>query len=314
MEMAYHIATDSCPCGLERCPDHHRLSNGPAKEKEWPLFVWRAVAGGLQANAIAGGMLYRLVLHPEKGMLVARVALRECQNPACGSADRRTRYEGDRCPDPDCGHAFSPGETKVVAEDRLFIQGVYHPHRWWACGDLVQVSTRADGTPVTKDDGTPTAYSRRSDPHYHPQRACRTVGGSAGVKHAADGRHDRCPWQGCPSGNPSHTQQSTTLWGFHGPTRDLPPGSPAAPVMTLQQRRAEACREWFEGLPKATQARVRLEAKSAGMTDDVERFITWLLAETGGQGALPEVVARTLGESLRRADDDFGLEAEEDRP
>src|SRR5262245_23694234 len=48
-------------------------------------FIQRAVIGstGLQANSVAEGMLYRLILQPEMDMLIDDVALKQCPNAAC---------------------------------------------------------------------------------------------------------------------------------------------------------------------------------------------------------------------------------------
>ena len=186
-----HLLAGNCDCRLPCCPARHNLAAQPASQVGVPLFVQQAVIGplGLAANSVAQGMFYRLILQPEEGMLVSNVELKRCTNPRCPSPHRE--YEEDRCPGYGCASAYTPEETEVIAQERLFVQGVYRPVRRWCCGGS----------------------------HYYPQRLCRgcLVEPFTEVHyrlvHGPGGRHDHCPWSGCPNGRPQHPQTpGSTLW------------------------------------------------------------------------------------------------------
>jgi hypothetical protein len=186
-DFARYLCHGSCYCGLPRCPKQHSMAVQPASGLGLGLFVRRAVIGptGLQANSIAGGMLYRLVLQPEMGMLVDFVELKRCSEPAC-----QARYELVNC--PRCGRAFNPTTIEVIGEPRLFLCGVYVPVWRWRCGPA-------------------------SHPHYYEQRLCRTHTEEHPVVrsytvHDASGQCDHCPWIDCPQGRPRHPQRGTELW------------------------------------------------------------------------------------------------------
>jgi hypothetical protein len=174
-----------CKCGMQQCPARHDLGRQPASGLGLRLFVRRAVIGayGLCANSITQGMYYLQVLRPDEQMLVANVELRRC--PACQRA-----YEGMTCPAEQCRRPFTPDTTEVIAQPRLFIQGVYVPVRRWACQGA----------------------------HYYPQERCHeeivetTPEVRTRLHHGDDGVHDQCPLSGCPHGRPAHPQRGTQLW------------------------------------------------------------------------------------------------------
>jgi hypothetical protein len=199
-----HLLAGNCGCHLPCCDARHKLAAQPASQVGVPLFVQQAVIGpfGLAANSVAQGMFYRLILLPEEGMLVGNVELKRCTNPRCPSPHRE--YEEDRCPGHGCASAYTPEETEVIAQERLFVRGVYRTVRRWCCGGS----------------------------HYYPQRLCRgclvapLAKSPYQVMHGPGGRHDHCPWSGCPNGRPRHPQRAgTTLWVRAGPA-DLPGRGP----------------------------------------------------------------------------------------
>src|SRR5262249_18482867 len=108
-------------------------------------------------------------------------------NQSCGQ-----RYEETRCYRDGCNSVFTPEDTKVVGEQRLIIEGVYAAVRRWGCQ-----GTRYYRQGLCKEDIT----------DLWPQAAYA-------VQPDAGGRHDHCPWSGCPQGNPRHAPRGrgTTLW------------------------------------------------------------------------------------------------------
>jgi hypothetical protein len=194
-----------CSCGMQQCPSWHDLRRQPDSGLGLRLFVRRAVIGayGLCANSITQGMYYLQVLRADEQMLVANVELRKC--PAC-----RRAYEGMTCPAVQCRRPFTPDTTEVIAQPRLFIQGVYVPVQRWAC--------------------------RGS--HYYPQAHCHeeiveaVPAERTRLHHGEDGVHDQCPWSDCPNGRPEHPQRGTRLWvynhlprvpnGAQAPREDVP--------------------------------------------------------------------------------------------
>jgi hypothetical protein len=101
--LGYCLFSGKCDCGLANCQSQHDLDAYSTSEVELlSKFVRQAVIGPIdddpKANSVAQGMYYRLILNPERGMLVALVELKRCANPAC-----RKAYEGARCPEEGCG-------------------------------------------------------------------------------------------------------------------------------------------------------------------------------------------------------------------
>jgi len=249
-----------------------------------PLFVEQAVIGssGLQANSVTQGMFYRLILRVEYGMLVALVELNRCVDPECP----QQVYEAERCPGDRCPSVFTPQDTEVIAQERLFIQGVYLPVRRWRCGT-----------------------------HYFRQRLCRD-----GV-HDANGGHDHCPWGGCPDGNPQHSQRGTALWVRCELGGDRPLGSPGGDPReptdptdpdALKRLAAfeEGARDWWDALDQATrddlQAAFAKElSRSAASCDDPLMIADWLLS--GQHSATTPSQRQPLRDAITRSFQARGL-------
>jgi len=252
VELSYHVCLGSCPCRLECCGRRHTIAAHNPAVMGLPLFVEQAVIGptGFQGNSVTQGMFYRLILRVEYGMLVEKVELNRCADPRCSMEV----YEEERCPGDGCSSVYTPGETEVIAQERLLIQGVYLPIRRWGC-----------------PPGNPD--------HYFRQQICRdsqhvvfvddpdALGEVVPlvrhrVVHDTNGGHDHCPLRGCPHGNPRHSQRGTTLWvrcelaGRQPP--DCPSGDPADPMDPTDpeapQRLAafeEGVRDWWDALDAA---------------------------------------------------------------
>jgi hypothetical protein len=185
--LAWMLRSGRCDCGMRRCRAWHDLAQQPSSGLGLWLYVRRAVIGpyGLVANSLTQGMYYLHVLRPEEAMLVADVEMRRC--PSCAKV-----YEGPTCTGGRCKQPYTPDTTAVIAQPRLFIQGVYHPVRRWSCQGA----------------------------HYYAQDRCREValdgedGPRTKLQHSDDGNHDQCPWLDCPNGRPIHPQRGTRLWAW----------------------------------------------------------------------------------------------------
>jgi hypothetical protein len=252
----------------------------------------------LCANSVAQGMFYRLILLPEEGMLVSNVELKRCTNARCPSPHRE--YEKDHCPGYGCPSAYTPEETEVISQERLFIQGEYRTVRRWRC--------------------------RGS--HYYYQRLCR---GSLvppftevhyQVNHESSGKHDRCPWNDCPNGRPQHPQGTgSTLW-VRAELADLPgPGGPSAdpggvvnPSASVEPLREDAiaagAQSWRETLDATTAATLCSALAKEGLVapearDDPLVIAGWVLG--GQQQVLVAAEVERLRQAIRRALDERGL-------
>lgn len=285
VELSYHLGLGSCPCGLACCSRRHTIASYDPAAIGLPLFVEEAVIGpcGLQANSVSQGMLYRLILRGEYGMLVALVELKRCAEERCPMKV----YEEERCPGDRCSSVYTPDETEVVAQERLLIQGVYQWVRRWCC----------------KKKGHPGE-------HYFRQRLCRDEMRVVHVDdperpgevvpvvrhrvvHDPDGGHDSCPWCGCPHGKPRHSQRGTTLWvrselAGRRPPADFPsdPGDPVDPTDPESALRLaafeEGVRDWWDALDQATRDTLQADFARELSPDpapdgDPLRIADWLL-------------------------------------
>jgi hypothetical protein len=286
-ELGYCLCRGStCTCGLTNCPTQHTLAAWNPNEIGLPLFVERAVIGpaGLLANSIDQGMFYRLILRVEHDMLVANVEFKRCANPRCPRPQRL--YEEERCPGDGCDSVFTPEETEVVAEPRLFIQSVYVSVRRFRCS---------------------------GGEHYFRQRLCRDKLVETlpevryRVVHDPSGGHDQCPWRGCPNGNPRHPQRGTTLW-----VREELAGQQApTPAMTLaQQVCEEALRRWLPTLAAPTLAQVRAAAAAAkiSLDDDPVDVVDWLRNDE--HTGLTSAQREALRDMIRGVWEELGPEGE----
>jgi len=296
-----HLIAGNCPCGLERCPSRHNLAAQPASGVGVPLFVEQAVIGpvGLCANSVAQGMFYWLILRPEQQMLVSNVEFKRCVNLRCPNPYRE--YEEERCPGYGCGSVYTTEDTEVIAQERLFIQGVYRSVRRWCCG------------------GT----------HYYRQRHCwgRLVPPFTEphyqLFHGPNGLHDHCPWRDCPNGRPRHPQPpGSTLWvraelaDRAGPSSASPdPADIADPADPLSMLRldafAEGTRRWLHTLDAATASKLR-DAIAADSTiapesrDDPLVIADWVLG--GRQTVVPAAEIARLRAAVQQAQQERGLE------
>jgi hypothetical protein len=148
-----------------------------------------------------------------------------------------------------CGNVFTPQETEVFAEERLFIQGRYMTVRRWGCH-----STHYYRQHVCLDELVPPFTE------FHPH-----------VVHGSGGAHDACPWRGCPNGNPPHGQRATTLWVRKEFAGEGQPRYPAAgATMPLQLEAYErATEQWRESLDETARERLR-DAIAADTSVDPE--------------------------------------------
>ena len=301
MFLGWRLLEGNCDCGLKCCPARHNLAAQPASQVGVPLFVQQAVIGplGLAANSVAQGMFYRLILQPEEGMLVSNVELKRCSDPRCPMPHRE--YEEDRCPGHGCASAYTPEETEVIAQERLFAQGVYRTVRRWCCGGS----------------------------HYYPQRLCRgcLVAPFTEVRyrlmHGPGGRHDHCPWSGCPNGRPRHPQcAGSTLWvraevaDFPGPSPpSADPGGVVSPSDAASPLRQDAiaagAQSWRETLDATTAATLCSALAAEGSVapearDDPLVIADWVLG--GRQQALASAEVERLRQAIRQALRERGLE------
>jgi len=297
--LSHCLVGGSCPCGLPSCCRRHNIAARDPAEIGLPLFVDQAVIGptGLQANSVAQGMFYRLILRVECCMLVDRVELNRCAQTRCSVG----LYETARCPGGGCPSVYTPEETEVVDQDRLFIQGVYLPVRRWKC----------------------------KTNHYFRQRLCRD---SMGIVHEDDpeepgevvryrvvhdpsGKHDYCPWCHCPHTNPRHPQRGTTLWVRQELAGSRPenlwnPPDANEPLLRLAAF-TEGVRDWWRALDEATQnglkaAFSREHSSSSEPSDDPLMIADWLL--TGQPGEVIAAQVQTLREALARSFQALGLD------
>jgi hypothetical protein len=278
----------------------HNLAAQPGSQVGVALFVQQAVIGpiGLCANSVAQGMFYRLILLPEQGMLVSNVELKRCTNPRCPSPHRE--YEEERCPGHGCASVYTPEETELIAQERLFVQGVYRTVRRWCCGGS----------------------------HYYPQRLCRGrlvapfTEAHYQLIHGPGGRHDRCPWNGCPNGRPQHPRcTGSTLW-VRAELADLPgPGGPSAdpggvvnPSAAVEQLRQDAvaagAQSWRETLDATTAATLCSALAAEGSVapearDDPLVIASWVLG--GQQQVLAAAEVERLRQAIRQALGERGL-------
>jgi hypothetical protein len=298
--LGMHLLAGNCDCGLSCCPMRHNLAAQPGSQVGVALFVQQAVIGpfDLCANSVAQGMFYRLILLREQGMLVSNVELKRCTNARCPNPHRE--YEEDRCPGYGCPSVYTPEETEVISQERLFVQGVYRPVRRWRC--------------------------RGS--HYYPQRLCR---GSLvepftevhyRLMHGSGGSHDHCPWSGCPRGRPRHPQApGSTLW-VRAELADLPgPGGPSAdpggvvnPSDAEEPLRQDAiaagAQSWRETLDATTAATLCSALAAEGLVapearDDPLLIADWVLG--GQQQVLAAAEVERLRQAIRQALGERGL-------
>jgi len=286
VQLAYHLFLGSCPCGLPSCQRRHSVKVHNPEQIGLPLFVEQAVIGptGCQANSVAQGMFYRLILRVEYGMQVDKVELNRCADPRCPM----DVYEEERCPGDGCSSVYTSDDTEVIAQERLFIQGVYLWVRRFCC-------------------------KKRGDPgeHYFRQRLCRdrmTVEFVDNpqkpgdvvpvVRHHvvcnANNGHDFCPWCGCPHGKPQHSQRATTLWVRSELAGGRPPAVPSDDPQnptdptdpTELQRLAafeEGVRDWWDALDQPTRDDLQAAfakdlSPSSEMDDDPLMIADWLLS------------------------------------
>jgi hypothetical protein len=228
-----YLETETCTCGGEdRCRKQHRMAAFSGADVQHRFhFVRRAVIGpmGWLAQSIEQGMFYRLVLKPQLGMLVARVALKVCANCACGR-----RYEEPEC--PGCGLPFDPTTTPVIGESRLLLPDEYSCEDWWPCGAKgarVGSSRERQSKPKWRGmhEATPRNYWAEHPSigeHYYPQQAC--ANGRHGVS------HDCCPLATCPLRQEGqagrHRERPKVLFVNRGPKKIVPVGqSPPAALI-----------------------------------------------------------------------------------
>jgi hypothetical protein len=208
-ELAQDLIYGSCTCGLEVCKHRHRITNWEASGiKNLRLFVEQAVIGptggyrkksggadatvpvvesvdekqspassgasgkpkGFDSNSITQSMLFRRILRLEYQMLVALTELKRCQ--ACTKT-----YEEWRCIQEGCDGQYCINRTKLIAQYRLLIEGIYFPVQRWLCG-------------TRKTD---------KDPHYY-------------ALHRPGGAQSNCPLAGCVRENSPHGERTSTLW------------------------------------------------------------------------------------------------------
>ena len=300
-----HLLAGNCDCRLPCCPARHNLAAQPASQVGVPLFVQQAVIGpfGLAANSVAQGMFYRLILQPEEGMLVSNVELKRCSDPGCPrrhqESEKDPTYEEDRCPGQGCASVYTLEETKVIAQERLFVQGVYRAVRRWCCGD-----------------------------HYYPQSLCRGCLVAPftevhyQVMHGPDGRHDHCPWSGCPNGRPRHPQCAGSALWVRAELADLPgPGPPSADPGGVvspsdaagplrQDAIAAGAQSWRETLDATTAATLCSALAAEGSVapearDDPLVIASWVLG--GQQQVLAAAEVERLRQAIRQALGERGL-------
>jgi hypothetical protein len=295
-----HLLAGNCDCGLDCCPARHNLAAQPGSQVGVPLFVQQAVIGpfDLAANSVAQGMFYRLILLPEEGMLVSNVELKRCTNPRCPRPHRE--YEEDRCPGHGCASEYKPEETEVIAQERLFVRGVYRTVRRWCCGGS----------------------------HYYPQRLCRGCRVAPfteehyQVMHGPGGRHDHCPWSGCRNGRPQHPQSTgSTLW-VRAELADLPgrgppsadPGDVVSPSDAADPLRRNAiaagAQSWRETLDATTADTLRIALAAEGSVapearDDPLVIADWVLG--GRLSGISAAEVERLRQAIRQALRERGL-------
>jgi hypothetical protein len=298
-ELGWRIDRDRCDCGLDVCERQHRAAAQPGSGLGLPLFVEQAVAGPLgvrdcRANSLRQGMFYQWILKGELGMLVALVEFKRCADPGC-----RNAYEEDTCPPQHsgCGRPYSPQDTEVFAEERLILPGVYVSVRRWGCGSS----------------------------HYYRQQRCweelvpPLTDFHPHVHHDPGGKHDHCPWCGCPNGNPRHADRGrgTTLWVRRELAGSAGQHQPAADPTTPRRLEAyeEATRQWLDTLDDAIREVLRQAIAADPDVDSQSRddplvIMGWVLS--GRQTVVPEHEVQRFRDLIRRELEDRGLV--DDRP
>jgi hypothetical protein len=240
-------------------------------------------------------MLYNLILKRDLDMLVALVEFKRCANPDCPMS-----YEEDTCPPEHggCGRPFTPQGTKVFAEERLVIEGVYVSVRRWGC--------RRPG---------------QGSDHYYRQQRCReelvppfTEFHPHGF-HDRDGVCDQCPWCGCPNGHPPHGQRGTTLWARRELAGAVGPRGSDGDADTPKRLEAyeEGTRQWLQTLDEAIRERLRAAIAAGPDVDPASRddplvIAGWVLG--GRQTAVPAHEVKRLRDLIRRELEDRRLEGD----
>jgi hypothetical protein len=297
-----HLLEGSCDCSLQCCPHRHNLAAQPTSGVGVPLFVGQAVIGpvGLCANSVAQGMFYQLILSREEKMLVSNVEFKRCTNQGCPNPYRE--YEEDCCPGYGCTSVYTREETEVIAQERLFIRGVYRPARRWCC----------------------------HGEHYYRQFHCRGrltppfTEVHHQLIHGSNGIHDHCPWRGCPYSRPRHSQSAgSTLWvrselaGRDGENGDEPdPGDavdPAGPAGDLRlDAIATGTRRWLDALDAATAHALREalaadESAAPESRDDPLVIADWVVG--GRRSAIAATERERLRQAIQQALRERGLDA-----
>jgi hypothetical protein len=210
-QLAYLIGTGQCPCGGANCRTrHNRAGFGATGVTGLRQFVWSAVLGPRantkrpEANSLAQGMLYRLVLRRSYPLRIVEVELKHCHQ--C-----QRRYELLNCEQPGCGTPFDPAQTRAVRQARLILRDQYVRVRRWGCAGNVPAPTPAPGTP----DGRQRRRGPRPD-HYFQQDRCRESLDEPKSPRPFRVHHgepeDGCPLRSCPRHGQRHPERGTGLW------------------------------------------------------------------------------------------------------